>query len=110
MKVISPTSRIRGPDFLALDIHTLRNWLAPQDSVLATLSHDHVTAVDNQAEHTCMWFQKTLTKFVNGKERLMHITGQMGSGKTTLAGAIADRLQRTISHRSFDSLFYSFGE
>ncbi|KAJ4301643.1 hypothetical protein N0V90_003736 [Kalmusia sp. IMI 367209] len=91
----------------AIDVKAISRWLAPQDRVLATLSRDHVIVAENQAEYTCLWFQKTLSRFVNGKEHSLHITGQSGSGKTTLAGSIADRLQRPINRKSFDTAFYS---
>ncbi|KAF1964590.1 hypothetical protein BU23DRAFT_492067 [Bimuria novae-zelandiae CBS 107.79] len=91
----------------ALDVKTISRWLAPQDRVLATLSRDYTIVSDNQAEYTCLWFQKPLTRFINGKEQLLHITGQPGSGKTTLAGSITDRLQRPVNKKSYDTAYVS---
>lgn len=92
------------------DINAISRWLAPQDRVLATLSRDHTIIAENQAEFTCLWFQKPLTRFINGNDRLFHITGQPGSGKSTLAGSITDRLQRPISKKSFDTAYVSLSK
>ncbi|KAF2261879.1 hypothetical protein CC78DRAFT_469263 [Lojkania enalia] len=90
-----------------LDVKTLSRWLTPQDQVLSSLGRDHLTFADNQAEFTCIWFQKPLAKFVQSDKKIFLITGQPGSGKTVLAGSIVERLQRPIGRLSFDSLFVS---
>lgn len=78
--------------------------------MLATISRDYTIISDNQAEFTCMWFQKPLTRFINSKDLSFHITGQPGSGKTTLAGSIADRLQRPVAKKSYDTAYVSISE
>lgn len=78
--------------------------------MLATLSRDYTIISDNQAEFTCLWFQKPLTRFINGKETFFHIVGQPGSGKTTLAGSIADRLQRPVNKKSYDTAYVSLSK
>jgi hypothetical protein len=94
----------------AIDITTINRWVAPQDRVLATLSRDHTIVAETQAEFTCLWFQKPLTRFINGKEHFMHITGQPGSGKSILAGSITDRLQRPINKKSYDTAYVSISK
>ncbi|KAL5410988.1 hypothetical protein PMIN03_005094 [Paraphaeosphaeria minitans] len=91
----------------AIDIAKITRWLAPQDRVLATLSRDHTIVAEAQAEFTCLWFQKPLTRFINGKEHVLHITGPVGSGKSTLAGSITDRLQRPVNKKQFDTAYVS---
>ncbi|KAF2451382.1 NACHT domain-containing protein [Karstenula rhodostoma CBS 690.94] len=91
----------------AIDIRTINRWLAPQDRVLATLSRDHTIVAETQAEFTCLWFQKPLTRFINGNEKFMHITGPPGSGKSTLAGSITDRLQRPVNKKLYDTAYVS---
>jgi hypothetical protein len=94
----------------SLDLKTLSRFLAPQDRVLATLTRDHTVLAESQAEFTCMWFQKTLTKFINGNDRFFLITGQTGSGKSVLAGSIAERLQRPVGRKSYDTVFCSISK
>lgn len=91
----------------ALDAKTLTSWLSPQDRVISTLNRDHAAYTEYQAEYTCIWFQQHLHKFIKDDHRLFLVTGKQGSGKTILAGAIAERFQRPVSHRSFDSIFCS---
>ncbi|CAI6335559.1 unnamed protein product [Periconia digitata] len=91
----------------AVDVKTLTRFLSPHDRVLTSLSHDHTIFTDNQAEFTCLWFQKTLTKFLNGKEQSFLITGKPGSGKTSLAGSIMERLQRSVGRKTYDTVFFS---
>ncbi|KAK7188148.1 nacht domain protein [Paraphaeosphaeria sporulosa] len=90
-----------------IDIAMITRWLAPQDRVLATLSRDHTIVAETQAEFTCLWFQKPLTRFINGKENFLHITGPPGSGKSTLAGSITDRLQRPFNKKPYDTAYIS---
>ncbi|KAL1597956.1 hypothetical protein SLS60_008444 [Paraconiothyrium brasiliense] len=91
----------------AIEFETISRWLALPDRVLATLSRDHTIVAENQAEFTCLWFQKPLTRFINGKDQFLHVSGQPGSGKSTLAGSITDRLQRPISKKSYDTAYVS---
>jgi DNA replication protein DnaC len=88
----------------AVEIKALSRWLAPQDRVIATLSRDHTTFSDSQAEFTCLWFQKPLTRFIQSNNTVFLITGQPGSGKTVLAGSIVERLQRPVGRKSFDTI------
>lgn len=88
----------------------LSNWLSPQDHVLATLTRDHTTYTDHQAEFTCLWFQKPLSKFILGNEKILLVNGEAGSGKTVLSASIADRLQRPISRKTVTTLFCSISE
>ncbi|KAF2454326.1 hypothetical protein BDY21DRAFT_353647 [Lineolata rhizophorae] len=90
-----------------LDVKSLRAWLAPQDRVLATLGRDHTTFMDQQAEFTCLWFQKPLSKFVQSNDAFMLLNGPMGSGKTVLASSIVERLQRPLGRKTFSTLFCS---
>jgi DNA replication protein DnaC len=95
--------------FIAVDLKVLSRWLAPQDRVLALLGRDHTAFADQQAEFTCLWFQDDLSKFIKGEDQFLLINGQPGSGKTTLAASIMDRLQRPFGRRQFSTLFCSIG-
>ncbi|GAM91423.1 hypothetical protein ANO11243_094730 [Dothideomycetidae sp. 11243] len=88
-------------------VDLLSRWLSPADQVLAALTRDHTTFADEQAEFTCLWFQKPLSKFVQGAEKVMLITGKSGCGKTTLSSSIAERLQRPLGRKSFHTIFCS---
>lgn len=91
----------------ALDVKVLSRWLSPQDRVLATLNRDHSFFVDQQVEMTCIWFQKHLNRFLQSDKSFLLVTGQPGSGKTTLAGSIVERLQRPVNRKQVDTLFCS---
>ncbi|KAF2036681.1 hypothetical protein EK21DRAFT_105994 [Setomelanomma holmii] len=91
----------------ALDVKVLSRWLAPQDRVLASLNRDHSTFVDQQVEFTCLWFQKHLSRFFQSENNFLLVTGEPGAGKTTIAGAIVERLQRPMNRKQYDTLFCS---
>jgi hypothetical protein len=91
----------------ALDVKVLSTWLAPQDRVLASLNRDHSTFVDQQVEFTCLWFQKHLSRFFQSQSSFFLVTGAPGSGKTTIAGSIVERLQRPLNRKQYDTLFCS---
>ncbi|KAH3949571.1 hypothetical protein HBH64_038280 [Parastagonospora nodorum] len=103
-------SQIENEDFEegeALDVQVLSRWLAPQDRVLASLNRDHSTFVDQQVEFTCLWFQKHLSKFFQSQNNFLLVTGEKGSGKTTIAGSVVERLQRPMNRKQYDTLFCS---
>ncbi|KAF2130419.1 hypothetical protein P153DRAFT_314293 [Dothidotthia symphoricarpi CBS 119687] len=91
----------------ALDVKVLSNWLEPKDRVLASLNRDHSTFVEQQADFTCLWFQKKLSNFIQSDDNFLLVTGQSGAGKTTLAGSIIERLQRPVNRKQFDTVFCS---
>ncbi|EMD68013.1 hypothetical protein COCSADRAFT_156478 [Bipolaris sorokiniana ND90Pr] len=91
----------------SIDVQHLSRWLASQDRVIAAITRDHETYVDNQAEFTCLWFNKHLTRFFHSQNRIFLVTGQSGAGKTTLAGSIVERLQRPMNRQQYDTLFCS---
>lgn len=91
-------------------IESLSKWLAPQDRVLDMLGSDHTTFADDQVEYTCLWFQDELTKFVKGSDECLLINARAGSGKTTLAASLIDRLQRPVARKSYSTLFCSIGK
>ncbi|KAI7683105.1 hypothetical protein KC353_g21514, partial [Hortaea werneckii] len=93
----------------ALTIEVLNNWLRPQDRVLDLLGTDHTTFADQQAEFTCIWFQEELVNFVKGSNECLLLNGPAGSGKTTLAGSIIERLQRPVARKNFSTIFCSIG-
>jgi DNA replication protein DnaC len=95
---------------IVLDVKALSRWLSPQDRVLDSLSRDHTTFSEHQAELTGLWFQKHLSKFVQSDRSYLLLTGQAGAGKTVLAASTVERLQRPIGKKSFSSLFCSISK
>jgi len=93
----------------AIETTVLSRWLAPQDRVLATLELDHTLIADSMVEMTCVWFHDELAKFVRSSDHSLLINGREGSGKTTLACALAERLLRPIAKKSYAMVFYSVG-
>lgn len=74
------------------------------------LALDHTLITDGMAEFTCIWMHDELAKFVKGTDHTLLINGQPGSGKTTLAGSLAERLQRPVSRKTYATLFCSVGK
>lgn len=99
-------SRGEDPD----NFRVLQTWLAPQDSVLALLSSDHVNLVCRAEEYTCTWLQSHLNSFFRGEDKCLLVQGKAGSGKTTMANWVIDRLQRPVSRKSISTLSFFFGE
>lgn len=95
---------MKNPD----QILVLQAWLAPQDTVLAMLSSDHVNLVSRPEEQTCTWMQDPLKSFLKGDEKCLLIQGTSGSGKTTLANWVVDRLQRPINRKSVETLSFFY--
>lgn len=95
---------MQNPD----QILVLQAWLAPQDTVLAMLSSDHVNLVCRPEELTCSWMQEPLKTFFKGDEKCLLVQGGSGSGKTTLANWVIDRLQRPVNRKIVTTLSFFF--
>lgn len=95
---------MQNPD----QILVLQAWLAPQDTVLAMLSSDHVNLVSRPEELTCTWMQEPLKTFFKGNEKCLLVQGGPGSGKTTLANWVVDRLQRPVNRKMVTTLSFFF--
>lgn len=93
----------------AFDVNVLSRWLEPQDRILATLALDYTLITDEMVEFTCGWFNDDLAKYVKSDDNTLLINGAPGSGKTTLAAALAERFQRPIARKSYSSIFCSVG-
>ncbi|EME77291.1 uncharacterized protein MYCFIDRAFT_60116 [Pseudocercospora fijiensis CIRAD86] len=91
------------------EVNVLERWLAPEDRILETLSLDHTLIADDLAEFTCVWFNDELSKFVKSSDSTLLINGPQGSGKTTLAASLAERLQRPIARKTYSTIFVSVG-
>lgn len=61
------------------------------------------------AEFTCIWFHDDLSRYMKSENKTLLINGAPGSGKTTLAAALAERLQRPIARKSYATAFCSVG-
>lgn len=94
------------PDY----IRVLQLWLAPQDTVLAQLSSDHVDHANRAEEHTRTWLQSHLKSFFKGDNKCLLVQGKSGSGKTTMANWVVDRLQRPVSRREISTLSFFFSK
>ncbi|PPJ58058.1 hypothetical protein CBER1_03847 [Cercospora berteroae] len=93
----------------SVDVDVLSRWLAPQDRVLATLAQDHTLIANDLAEFTGIWFLDDLSNFVKSQDSSLLVNGPAGSGKTTLAAALAERLQRPIARKPYTTAFCSVG-
>ncbi|KAJ5768999.1 hypothetical protein N7520_003558 [Penicillium odoratum] len=77
-------------------IHTLKDWLQPDDPALAHVTEALVPSAQEREEATCMWVKPYLTRFLKGKQQVLSITGKPGSGKTVLSTVINDYLQHPV--------------
>ncbi len=88
----------------------LRKWLAPQDSTLAFLASNRISLAGRPEEYTCTWFQPHLNNFFKNDEKVLAVEGKPGSGKTTLANWVVNRLQRPVFGRELSTLSFFYGE
>ena len=94
-------------DEVSVSVKTVRKWLGPRDRTLQTIIDDRLAARSHRDEFTCEWFQRYLMGFSRGRDDVLLVTGEAGSGKTVLAGWIVERLQRPLGRKTYQSLSYS---
>lgn len=90
------------------EVDTLQKWLAPEDSVLAFLSSNHINVACRPEQFTCQWFQPHLSSFLKGKDNILLVEGKAGSGKTTLAHWAVDRMRRQIARKHVSTISFCF--
>ncbi|KAL9111836.1 MAG: hypothetical protein Q9187_007863, partial [Circinaria calcarea] len=91
-----------------IDMRTIREWLQPRDQALQTLLFDRLSLKSARVEFTCGWAQTPLLDFLRSEDKILAITGPVGSGKTVLSGWIKQRLQRPLGRKSYETLSYTF--
>ncbi|KAI0871775.1 hypothetical protein GGS24DRAFT_509450 [Hypoxylon argillaceum] len=89
-------------------IETIHDWLAPQDKVLSFISSNRISLASRPEDYTCIWFQPHLNQFFKYDERVMLVEGKSGTGKTTLANWVVNRLQRPVGGRVIPTLSFFF--
>ena len=94
-------------DDVSVGIRTVRTWLGPRDRKLQTILDDRLAARNFRDEYTCEWFQRYLMSFTRGRDDVLLVTGEPGSGKSVLAGWIVERLQRPLGRKTYQSISYS---
>ncbi|KAI9368154.1 hypothetical protein BJX61DRAFT_546814 [Aspergillus egyptiacus] len=87
------------------EIKLIRQWLAPEDPVLADITKSTAQFAQEREESTCLWVNPYLVRFLKGQQRTLAITGKPGSGKSILATVINDQLQHPIGGVSYAPLF-----
>ena len=86
-------------------LETIRQWLEPEDPVLANFTETTTHFAQEREESTCLWLMPYLNRFLKGEQHTMAITGQPGSGKSILATVINDHLQYPIGGVNYKSIF-----
>ncbi|KAF2193483.1 hypothetical protein K469DRAFT_789149 [Zopfia rhizophila CBS 207.26] len=92
------------------DIHAIRDFLSPQDSVVRTIMSNLLYSEFKRAEFTCEWFAPHLRKFLTGRSgahKVFLITGAACTGKSVLSRWIYEKLQDSIDDDPYDVLSYS---
>ncbi|KAF2003741.1 hypothetical protein P154DRAFT_617628 [Amniculicola lignicola CBS 123094] len=91
------------------NVHEIREFLSPQDSVVKTILSNQLYSEFKRAEFTCEWFAPHLRKFIrqgSGKKVFL-ITGAACTGKTVLSRWIYEKLQESIDDEPYDVITYS---
>lgn len=86
-------------------LETIRQWLEPEDPVLANITESTAHFAQEREESTCLWLMPYLNRFLKGEQHTMAITGRPGSGKSILATVINDHLQYPIGSVNYKSIF-----
>lgn len=84
----------------------VRRFLAPQDTVTQALMSGRISSRHSRAEFTCEWANKRTSDFARGKNGLLVISGKEYSGKSVLAGWIAERIANTRGRLGHDVITY----
>lgn len=92
--------------FLVSEIKSIRQWLAPEDRVLANVAENTSHLAHDREELTCLWLSPYLTRFLKSQQlKGLSISGAPGSGKTVLASVIVDHLQHPIGGVAYNTIF-----
>ncbi|KAF2737069.1 hypothetical protein EJ04DRAFT_135561, partial [Polyplosphaeria fusca] len=91
------------------NIHEIREFLSPQDSIVKTIMSNQLYSEFKRAEFTCEWFAPHLRKFVRhgASKKMMLVTGAACTGKTVLARWIYEKLQESVDDEPYDVITYS---
>jgi hypothetical protein len=94
------------------DIHAIRDFLSPQDTVVKTIMSNQLYADFHRAEFTCEWFGPHLRNFTKNKghgNNVFLVSGGACTGKTVLARWIYEKLQGSLDDDRYDILSFSIG-
>lgn len=92
--------------FTVSEVKSIRQWLAPEDRVLANVAENTSHLAHDREELTCLWLSPYLTRFLKSQQlKGLSISGAPGSGKTVLASVIVDHLQHPIGGVTYNTLF-----
>lgn len=90
----------------AYETSIVRRFLVSQDTVVQALMSGRVASRHRRAEFTCEWAQKRINDFARSKNGSLVISGKEYSGKSVLAGWIAERISNTRGRLGHDVLFF----
>jgi tetratricopeptide (TPR) repeat protein len=100
-------------DCTSYNLHAIRDFLVPQDTVVKTLMSSRLYSETTRAEFTCNWFAPRLRKFVKntkGGNDVFLVTGDVCTGKTVLSRWIQEKLQESLEDEPYDVITYSVDE
>jgi len=84
----------------------MRRFLAPQDTVVQALMSGRISSRHRRAEFTCEWATKRVNDFARSQDSLLVLSGKEYSGKSVLAGWIAERIANTRGRLGHDVMFF----
>ncbi|KAJ5158863.1 uncharacterized protein N7500_008514 [Penicillium coprophilum] len=88
----------------AVGINTLKDWLQPEDPVIAQVTEATAPSAQEREEATCMWVKPYLMRFLKGEQQVLSIIGKPGTGKTVLSTVINDYLQYSVGGARYTSI------
>ncbi|KAI2747521.1 hypothetical protein DTO013E5_810 [Penicillium roqueforti] len=91
----------------AVGINTLKDWLQPEDPVVAHITEATAPSGQEREEATCTWVKPYLMRFLKGEKQVLSITSKSGSGKTVLSTVINDYLQYPVGGTRYMSILAS---
>jgi hypothetical protein len=92
----------------AISLRDLRYKLNPDTELFRDELYSELAEDLERAEDTCEWVKNGLVEFFRGRERILTITGEAGTGKTVLADWIQERLQWPLNRVTYGVLLYTF--
>jgi hypothetical protein len=110
LELVSVSMWTSGKNGASYNLHKIRDFLAPQDSVVKAIISNRLYSESKRAEFTCDWFAPRLRKFTKdatGNKKIFLVTGGACTGKTVLSRWIQEKLQESVDDEPYDVITYS---
>ncbi|PLN80694.1 hypothetical protein BDW42DRAFT_185851 [Aspergillus taichungensis] len=89
------------------EIRSIKQWLEPEDPVLANITHTSAQSAQDREESSCLWMTPYLNRFLKSDKSTLVFSGKPGSGRTILSSVMVDQLQHPIGGVSYQPISIS---